>query len=78
MFDILKADPMYRLLEVVEGNTGFLQRTDAPLIHPESDSWWLQGYNQAYYQQLVSPQPGARTGRTVGSLLRGLTRKLIP
>jgi len=46
------------------------------LINPESDSWWLQGYNQAYYQRLVSPQPPPRTGRTLGSIMRGLIRKL--
>jgi hypothetical protein len=61
MFDILKADAMYRLLEVVDGNTGFLQRTDAPLVHPESDSWWLQGFNKPYYDHLlgVTPAPAA-------------------
>lgn len=57
MFEILKADEMFRLLEVVDGNTGFLQRTEAPLIHPESDSWWLQGYNRPYYDRLVAPPP---------------------
>lgn len=53
MFDILKADPMFRVVEVVDGNTGFLARTSAPLIHPESDSWWLQGYNLPYYRKLL-------------------------
>jgi len=57
MFDVLKADAMYRLLEVVDGNTGFLQRTDAPLVDPESDSWWLQGFNKPYYDQLLGLTP---------------------
>jgi hypothetical protein len=52
MFDIVKADAMYELIEVVDDNTAFLRRTSAPLIHPESDSWWLQGYNLPYYHQL--------------------------
>jgi hypothetical protein len=66
MFDILKVDAMYRLLEVVDGNTGFLQRTDAPLIHPESDSWWLQGFNKPYYDQLLglTPAPASSTPAT--------------
>jgi hypothetical protein len=34
---------MFETLEVVDGNTAFLRRTIGPLVHPESDSWWLQG-----------------------------------
>ena len=55
MFDIIRVDGMFRLLEVIE-NTAFLQRTDAPLISPTSDSWWLQGYNRAYYQEMIAPR----------------------
>lgn len=76
MFDVIKADDMFELLEVVDGNTAFLRRTDAPLIDPESDSWWLQGYNRRYYQQLVSP-PKPHAGRMLGSLFRGMARKLL-
>ncbi len=54
MFDIIKAGDMFRLLEIIE-NTAFLQRTDAQLIIPTSDSWWLQAYNRSYYQELVAP-----------------------
>jgi len=45
MVDILRQDPMWRLLEVV-GQTAFLQRTDAPTVDPLDDGWWLQGYNR--------------------------------
>ena len=38
---------MFELLEIVDDNTAFLRRTGAPLIDPDSDSWWLQGYNKA-------------------------------
>jgi hypothetical protein len=61
MFDILNADEMFHLLEVIE-KTAFLQRTEAPVISPTSDSWWLQGYNRAFYEQLVAP--GQRTVST--------------
>jgi hypothetical protein len=79
MFDIIRADEMFELLEIVDDNTAFLRRTGAVLIDPEGDGWWLQGYNRSYYQQLVSPQrppgtPGA--GRTLGSCLRSMGRKL--
>jgi Methyltransferase domain len=60
MFDILRADPMYELLEVVD-HTAFLRRTSAPMIDPCSDSWWLQGYNSSFYEQVrlaqVAPIP---------------------
>jgi hypothetical protein len=53
MFDIIKAGDMFRLLEVIE-NTAFMERTDAPLISPTSDSWWLQGYNRTYHNELLA------------------------
>ncbi len=52
MFDIIKAGDMFGLAEVVE-NTAFLQRTDAPLIHPLHDGWTQQGYNRSYYEKLI-------------------------
>ena len=77
MFDVIKADDMFELLTIVDGNTAFLRRTAVPLVDPLSDSWWLQGYNRAYYQQLVAGQAAPGAGRTVGSLLRGVKRKLL-
>lgn len=53
MFDIVKSDEMFELVDVVDGNTAFLRRTTAPLIHPESDSWWLQGFNRSYYEEIM-------------------------
>lgn len=78
MFDVIRADSMFELLEIVDGNSAFLRRTDAPLIDPESDSWWLQGYNQAYYQQLLARQQAQRAPRSrhLGSSLRGVIRRL--
>lgn len=52
MFRILRADPMFELLEVIDGNAAFLRRTSHPTVHPESDSWWLQGYNRPYHDQV--------------------------
>jgi len=53
MYDIIKEEAMFELLEVVDGNTAFFRRTRAPLIHPEHDSWWLQGYNRSYYEEIT-------------------------
>ena len=55
MFDVIKQEAMFELLEVVDDNTAFFRRTAAPLIDPDSDSWWLQGYNQPYYDKIVPP-----------------------
>jgi hypothetical protein len=52
MFEILRADAMFDLIEVVDSNTAFLRRTDAPLVHPHGDSWWLQGYNRPFYERI--------------------------
>jgi glycosyltransferase involved in cell wall biosynthesis len=60
MFDIIAADDMFETLEVVDGNTAFLRRTDAPLVDPESDGWWLQGYNASYYTAITGRTPDAR------------------
>ena len=79
MFELIRADDMFELLEIVDDNTAFLRRTGAPLIDPESDSWWLQGYNKAYYQQLLAPpqtQQAPHTARGLVSSFRGMIRRL--
>jgi len=53
MYDIIRADEMFELVQVIEDNTAFFRRTAAPLIHPESDSWWLQGFNRSYYDEIM-------------------------
>lgn len=53
MFEVISADDMFELLEVVD-DTAFFRRTEAPLLNPLSDSWWLQGYNRPYYDQLMA------------------------
>jgi hypothetical protein len=45
MFEILKYDDMFELLEVVDNNLAFFRRTTAPLFEPFEDNWWLQRYN---------------------------------
>ncbi len=72
MFEIIKAEAMFELLEVVDDNTAFLRRTTAPVIDPHSDSWWLQGYNRPYYEQIAGPaaveRPGADVAGARGSM----------
>lgn len=50
MFEIIKADDMFELIEVLN-NMAFFRRTDSPLIDPYYDSWWLQGYNRAHFEK---------------------------
>jgi hypothetical protein len=49
LFDVLRADDMFELQEVVE-TTGFLRRTDAPTFPPTGDGWWMQGYNKRAFE----------------------------
>ncbi len=53
MFDIVKEEAMFEVLDVVDRNTAFLRRTSAESIDPETDSWWLQGYNRPYYEEIL-------------------------
>jgi hypothetical protein len=53
MLDILKADDMFDLVEIV-CDTAFLRRTDAPTFDPLADKWRLQGYNRSYYEQITN------------------------
>ncbi len=45
LFEFLKADDMFALLEVF-GHTAFFRRTAAPTFPPTKDNWWLQNYNK--------------------------------
>ena len=71
MFEIIRADDMFELLEVVE-YTAFLRRTHALLTDPLSDSWWLQGFNRSHYEYAM-----ARARLPSNSRLRAVTQ-LIP
>ena len=57
MFDIISADDMFELLEVVEDQLAIFRRTNAPLIDPQSDSWWLQGYNRRHFENMRKGLP---------------------
>lgn len=50
MFQILKSDDMWQLQEVVD-NFAIFKRTNAPMIDPYSDSWWMQGYNRSFSER---------------------------
>lgn len=53
MFDIIKADDMFELLDIVNDKMAIFKRTSAATIDPHSDSWFLQGYNRAHYKKLT-------------------------
>ena len=44
LFDFLREDAMFRLLETV-GKTAFFERTSSDTFSPVEDGWWLQNYN---------------------------------
>jgi hypothetical protein len=45
LFDFLKADDMFSLLDVVE-YTAFFARTNTPTFPTDQDNWWEQNYNK--------------------------------
>lgn len=67
LFNFLKEDAMFDLLEVVE-HTGFFVRTSAAQFDPYGDGWWLQNYNKRRFprESLYS-----RLRRKSAALLRG-------
>jgi len=46
LYCFIREDEMFEELERV-GSTAFFRRTDAPLLHPMGDGWWLQNYNKS-------------------------------
>lgn len=70
MYRVLAADAMWRQLDVVQ-NCAFFVRTEAPVIDPYGEGWWLQGFNQTSPSLLdeVRRKLGVRT-RLRGLLAR--------
>jgi hypothetical protein len=64
LFDFLREDAMFRLLETV-GKTAFFERTAAETFSPVEDGWWLQNYNTRRfpvpYESRTSGEEWART-----------------
>jgi hypothetical protein len=58
MFDILRADAMWKLDEVIL-NTAFFYRTSAPAFRRTCDDWELQGFNRGYPLPSIDGRPGA-------------------
>jgi len=85
MFEIVRADDMFELIELVDDNTAFFRRTEVPCVSLTSDSWWRQGYNKDYYRGLseepvMSPMHSrlASAYRFLGHLAPGFVRALVP
>jgi predicted O-methyltransferase YrrM len=79
MFEIIRAGDMFELVQVVE-YTAFLRRTEAPLIDPLSDSWFLQGVNRPHYEYLMAVaqhSPSSRL-RLVTRLIPPQLKRLVP
>ena len=79
MFDIIKADPMFELLDVINDNMAFFRRTSAPLVSPTGDGWWLQGYNRSHYEKALKGNKRASllesvSGSITRQILRGICR----
>jgi hypothetical protein len=80
MFDIIAAGDMFKLVDIIDNNLSIFRRTDAPLIDPHSDSWWLQGYNREHFEEIQYYYRPRRHG--VLSFVAGMTprplKKIVP
>ena len=72
LFNFLKADTMFELVEVVR-MTAIFRRTAAPAFNPLADGWWLQGYNRRILSTVVWK---GRLHRPVPALFRAALRKV--
>jgi hypothetical protein len=78
MFEIIKADRMFELVEIVSSNMAFFRRTSAPLLDPHGDGWWLQGYNKSYYDAYTeSHRESAPDDRRPASWLQAMYRPVV-
>jgi hypothetical protein len=63
-YEMIKADDMFDLVEIVDDNMTLFRRTPAPLLDPLGDGWWLQGYNRPYYEEITGHRPPAPAALT--------------
>ena len=73
MFDIVNADDMFDLLEIVDNNMAIFRRSEAPLTYLNNDSWWAQGYNRAHYAEMVAAERKRAQLRSMLHHLAGVT-----
>lgn len=77
MFEIIKADDMFELVEIVE-STAFFRRTAAPLIDPLGDDWQIQGFNRSFHDYAVARNRVPSNVRQVTRLIPSGIKKFIP
>ena len=51
MFEIIKADDMFELIEVCD-YMAFFRRTNYPVFDPLGDNWGGQGFNRGYWKEI--------------------------
>ena len=80
MSDIIAAGDMFKLVDIIDNNLSIFRRTEAFLIDPQSDSWWLQGYNREHYEEIqyyLRPRRHGVLGFIAGMTPRSL-KKIVP
>jgi len=77
MFEIVRRDDMFELLEVVE-NTAFFRRTSAPVFDPLGDDWPRQGFNREFYEYALARGDASQNLPQIGRFVPRLLKQLIP
>jgi hypothetical protein len=76
MFDIIKADNMFRLLKVYD-ETAFFKRTNAPLLDPYGDGWWLQGFNRSHFIRMENKSKAIKRVKAIIPQLSELKKLFV-
>jgi hypothetical protein len=77
MFEIVRLDDMFKLLEVVE-NTAFFRRTSAPVFDPLGDDWPLQGFNREFYEYALARGGASQNFPEIRRFIPQRLKQLIP
>jgi hypothetical protein len=77
MFEIIKADDMFELVEIVEC-TAFFRRTAAPLFDPLGDDWGLQGFNRPFHDYAMARNRTSSSVRQLTRLIPPAVKNVVP
>jgi hypothetical protein len=79
LFEFLRDDRMFQLLDVVE-TTAFFKRTSEQVLDPLGDGWWLQEYNRKRFQvrdRALHYSMSARLKYLVPQSLKALVKRTV-
>jgi len=77
MFSCLAEDDMFEFVDIVDGRTGFLRRTDALAVSPEGDDWYLQRHNFKGWPMAIMPDSTWLPEEAIDFRLKGNAQRFM-